>query len=142
MPYNTHWEAHGILWTFHGDVTAQEIAEANDDFYSDERSDRAAYQIIDASEVDHVEWSDRNITETAAHDIGAARVIKNLKVAYVARDEEIISKMEKYIDIARQQNASWQFEGFQDIRRARAWIRGDTDWRGTIAALGKRRPRF
>ena len=122
MPYRTTWEKHGIMWEFYGDVTAQEIEDANDAFYSDERSDTAKYQIVDATKVSSVEWSERDIKVIAAYDIGAARVIKNLKVAYVAVDEEITGKLEKYIDISRKLNSSWQLKGFQNFSSAKAWV--------------------
>lgn len=122
MPYRTNWEAKGIVWEFFGDVTAQEIEEANAEFYGDERSDLAKYQIIDAMGVTSVEWSERDITATVAQDIGAAHKIEDLNVAYVARDKEIIAKLEKYIDLARSLNSSWQFKGFPDISSARAWV--------------------
>ncbi|MAT97040.1 MAG: hypothetical protein CL608_07855 [Anaerolineaceae bacterium] len=122
MPYQTTWEKHGIMWEFFGDVTAQEIEEANDEFYRDGRSDTAKYQIIDALRVTSVEWSERDIKMIAAYDIGAARVIKNLKVAFVVVDKEFTDKLEKYMDISRKLNSSWQFKGFQDMNNARAWI--------------------
>ena len=121
MPYRTTWEERGIVWTYHGDVTAREISRANEEFYNDERSDTAQYQIIDAERVASVEWSDRDIRETAAHDVGATHFVKDLKVAYVTRDPEIAAKMEKYIDLARSVETSWQFRGFEDMESARAW---------------------
>lgn len=122
MPYQTHWEPRGIVWRFYGDVTAQEISNANDEFYTDERSDRAKFQIIDALEVRSVEWSELDIGITAAYDIGADRIIKKIRVAYIATDPEIIEKLEKYIEISRLLNSSWQFEGFRNANDARMWI--------------------
>lgn len=122
MPYRTRWEPRGIVWTFHGFVSAAEIEAANDEFYRDERSDRARYQIIDALDVDGVEWNDRDITVTAARDSGATRVIRDLKVAYVAADAEIVGKLENYVAISRRLNSSWQFRGFATLAAARAWI--------------------
>ena len=122
MPFRTHWEDHGIVWTYHGDVTAREIADANDGFYSDERSERIRYQIIDARDVTSVEWSDRDIAMTAGYDIGAERSIKEVKVAYVAVNADIVAKLEKYIAISRTLNSSWQFRGFDTLANAREWV--------------------
>ncbi len=122
MPYQTTWESRGVVWEFYDHVSAQEIEAANDEFYVDERSDLAKYQIIDASKVTSVEWSERDIKMIAAYDIGADSVIKNLKVAYVTVDEEIAEKIEKYIDVSRRLNSSWQFRGFTDMDSARSWI--------------------
>lgn len=121
MPYRTTWEPEGIVWEFEGDVTAEEIQRANAEFYGDERSDSSKYQIIDATDVTSVEWTEIDINVTAAYDIGADRSVKNLKVAYVARDEEIVELLEKYVGISRRMNSSWKFEGFRDMSSARAW---------------------
>lgn len=121
MPYQTTWTDQGIEWIFRDYVTAAEIAEANDEFYRDERSDNARYQLIDASRVTGVEWSDRDIGITAGYDIGADRIIKNIRVAYVATDPIIIAKLEKYIEISRRLNSSWQFQGFRELGGAQAW---------------------
>lgn len=124
MPYRTIWEPRGILWVYEGDVTAQEIEDANGEFYADARSDDVEYQIIDASRVTNVEWSDRDIAVVAAHDIGAEQVIKNVRVAFVATDAEIMSRIEKYMDIARRMTPSWDFHGFSDLAEARRWAEG------------------
>mgnify|MGYP006921616735 CR=1 FL=1 len=122
MPYKTTWEARGILWEFYDDVSAQEIEDANNEFYVDERSDGAKYQIIDARNVKSVEWEERDIKVMAAYDIGASNVIRRLKVAYITSDEEITSKIEKYIDLSRQLSSNWEFQGFNDLNSARTWV--------------------
>lgn len=121
MPYRTEWHEHGVEWEFHGAVTAREIERANDDFYRDERSDRSRYQIIDARRVTSVTWEERDIKVTAAYDLGAARTLKDVKVAYVASDDAIRGMLEQYADISRGLNSTWQFQGFADIDSARAW---------------------
>jgi len=122
MPYKTKWEPNGIIWEFYDYVTAQEISMANDEFFSDQRSDRARFQIIDASRVTGVEWEERNIREAAAYDLGAETILKNIKVAYVATDDKIIDKLEKYIDISKRLNSSWKFKGFGDMESAQEWV--------------------
>lgn len=121
MPYRTYWQERGILWEFYGDVTADEIEEANTDFYRDERSDRARFQIIDARQVTSVEWAERDIKITAAYDIGAASVLKDVKVAYVADNVEILSLLDQYAELSRRLTSSWQFQGFTDLDSALDW---------------------
>lgn len=121
MPYQTHWQDRGIVWEFHGFVTADEIEAANQEFYNDPRSDRAKYQIIDARDVTGVEWSDQDITTTAAHDLGAGQVVRDVRVASVSRDPAIIEKLDKYTGILRRMNSSWQFGTFGDLEAAREW---------------------
>ena len=122
MPFTTTWEDRGIVWRFRDYVTADEIEAANEEFYADERSDDAKYQIIDASKVTGVEWDDSAITAAAAMDLGAETGIKNVKVAYVAPDADIMALIEKYADISRRMNSSWHFRGFTTLEEAREWI--------------------
>lgn len=122
MAYRTIWEPHGVVWVYSGQVTAEEIESANREFYGDPRSDRTRYQIIDTRQVDGVEWGDRSIKTTAAQDSGAERTLKNVKVAYVATDPEIVSMMEGYVEISKALNSSWTFQGFEDLESAREWV--------------------
>ncbi len=122
MPYRMIWEEHGVLWEYYGAVTAPEIEEANDAFYRDPRSDAARYQLVDTLEVTHVEWSDRDIKVTAAYDLGATSLVRNVKVAYVATDPVIIGMMEQYVELSIRFNSSWKFQGFRDMKSARAWL--------------------
>ncbi|GAB2774713.1 hypothetical protein [Salinimicrobium soli] len=121
MPYVTTWNTDGIIWTFSDDVSAEEISRANAEFYADERSDSSRFQIIDAAQVKSVEWNDNHIAQTAAHDIGADRRIRHVKVAYIAKETEIVSKLEKYVELSRRLNSSWQFKGFSEMEAALEW---------------------
>ncbi len=122
MPYQITWREKGIHWQFYGDVTGQEIFEANEEFYSDARSDSAEFQIIDAREVSSLEWEEKKIKEISAQDKGASHFIKDLKVAYVSDKAEIISKLEKYIEVSKKLNSSWKFRGFRDLETAKKWV--------------------
>ncbi|MCM8570115.1 hypothetical protein NE848_12050 [Gramella jeungdoensis] len=123
MPYKTTWEPLGIIWKFYGDVTAEEIEEANIEFYKDERSDEARYQVIDALEVTDVEWNDVDIKEIAAQDKGASFLLHKLKVAYVSKDEKVTAVLKKYIEISRILNSSWKFKGFDELAPALKWAK-------------------
>lgn len=121
MPYRTHWHARGILWEFYGEVTAQEIEDANKEFYADARSERTTYQIVDVRQVSSLVWSDRDIKVMAAYDLGAESTIKGVKVAFVGGDDDIMAKLEQYADLSRRMNSSWKFKGFHTIERASVW---------------------
>jgi hypothetical protein len=122
MPYRTIWEANGLIWEFYGLVTAREIESANDEFYRDLRSDTAKYQIIDTRRVTDIEWSETDIKITAAYDIGATHTIEKLKVVLVATNQTVIEKMEKYTEISRQLESSWEFASFRTMEEAKNWV--------------------
>jgi len=122
VPHITEWEPEGILWTYSGHVTADEIMAANMEFYDDLRSELARYQLVDAREVTSLEWDPTEIAKTAAFDKGAeATTVKDVRVAYVTLDPAIRGKIERYADISRQLETSWEFRGFEDLDAARAW---------------------
>ena len=122
MPYKTTWRENGIIWKFYGNVTAEEIEDANKEFYRDERSDFAEYQIIDALEVVNVEWNDLDIKAIAAQDKGASLYLNRIKVAYISDDEKITAVLKKYMEISRILNSTWKFRGFSAIEPALKWV--------------------
>ena len=122
MPYRTYWEENGICWEFFGSVSAEEIQAANEEFYRDYRSKKAGYQLIITLETDDVEWRELDIVEVSAKDIGASRAIPDLKVAFVADNDEIWSKIEKYVDLSATMNSTWKFMGFETVEEARNWL--------------------
>ncbi len=122
MPYRTRWEDHGICWEFYGYVTAEEINEANEEFYSDYRSKNARYQLINTLETDDVEWQEMDIVEVSAKDIGASRVIPEVKVAFIANNDKVWNKIQKYVDLSATLNSSWKFMGFETEDEARKWL--------------------
>lgn len=123
MPYQTNWSPFGVTWVFYDDVSAEEIREANEAFYNDPRSETARYQVIDARRVNYLEWDEKEIKETSAVDYGSSKVIPDLKVAFVANKEAVWEAIEKYLDISKKLNSSWEFEKFLYIEDAHSWVR-------------------
>lgn len=123
MPYKTTWNQNGILWQFSGYVTAAEIEKANIEFYSDERSDNATCQIIDATRVTEIEWNDIKIKEMAAKDKGASLLLPKMKVAYISNNSTIHEVLKKYIEISRRLNSNWEFKGFSNQDEAFTWVK-------------------
>lgn len=122
MPYRTIWEEHGVCWEFYGYVSAEEINEANEEFYRDYKSKNASYQLINTLETTDVEWRELDIVEVSAKDLGASRVLPNLKVAFVANNDEVWTKIEKYVGISAMMNSTWTFMGFENLEEARSWL--------------------
>lgn len=124
MAYQTFWEENGICWKYTGDVTAEEISESQDEFFADYRSKNARYQIIDASAIDSLHWDQSDIVETSANDVGASMAVKDLKIAFVvSEDPEVRKKIDAYIDLCKEMEASWTFGVFKSMDAARAWIK-------------------
>jgi len=123
MPFRTIWEKEGIKWEFYDFVTAQEIWEANEIFFSDPRSKTSKYQLVHTMETTGVEWDPMDIVEVSANDVAASRTLQRLKMAYIATNDRIRAKIEKYVDISRNLNSDWHFRGFESEKEARLWLK-------------------
>lgn len=121
MPYYTRWKRSGIIMKFYGYVNRNEIEEANNEFFTDERSDDAKYQIIDALNITEVECNNSDIKEIAATDKGASIFLQNLKVAYISKKEKVTMALKEYVKISRMLNSSWKFKGFKEMGPAIRW---------------------
>ena len=73
MPYATTWEESGVLWTFRGTVTGDEILRANQEIYRDPRFHRLTYQIVDLTAVDRFDVTEDDMAMIAMNDRVAAR---------------------------------------------------------------------
>jgi len=124
MPYRTIWENDGVMWEFHGYVTAREIEEANEEFYRDPRSKTAKYQIVNALNTIDLEWKPIDIVEMTLVDVGASRTNNSLKLAFLTNKDTVRDKVEKYVNISRNLNSDWRFRGFESLIEAREWIKG------------------
>ena len=122
MPYIAKWEDEGLVREFYGVVNSNEVLESDREFYEDPRSDTAKYQITDFSSAQPGEIEDAHITKIAALDIGASITLPNLKVAFVVNDEYVKALCEKYIELSRVANETWEFKIFGDMESARKWI--------------------
>ena len=122
MPYKIKWEDDGLVREFYGVVSSSEVLESDREFYENPRSDNAKYQITDFSNAQPGDVEDTDITKIAALDIGASVTLPNLKVAFVTSDQYVKTLCEKYIELSRVANETWQFKIFEDIESARRWV--------------------
>ena len=122
MAVKTTWEENGVHWQLTGVVPFQQILNTIEGFYNDVRSDRAKYQLINASKLDAFEVTERDMKCVAAFDYGASKTIKNLKVACVANNPENKKVFELYIEGSRNLNSSWKFQIFDNLETAREWV--------------------
>jgi len=84
MPYKTTWLANGIIWTYSGVLTGNELLNSNFEIFGDERFDDIRYQIVDLSAVEKVEVTENHMRKIAHLDMAAARTNPRIKVAVVS----------------------------------------------------------
>ena len=126
MPYTKDWETEGVVTTFFGTVSINEVINADKEFYEDPRSDKSKYQITDFSGIVPESANEIDIQTIAAFDAGSSMSIPLLKVALITNDQHVKSLCQKYIYFSRRLNSTWKFKICEDIQSARKWISEST----------------
>ena len=122
MPFTKNWETKGVVTTFFGIVSIEEVFKADKEFYADPRSDQSKYQITDFSGITAEVANDVDIQNIAAFDAGSSMSIPLLKVALITSDQYVKSLCQKYIDYSRPLNSTWRFKICEDMQSARKWV--------------------
>lgn len=122
MPYKTIWEKKGICWQHSGVVTSQEIYDANNEFYSDPRSDLVKYQIVDCANIDGFVLEDTAMKKMAAFDAAASKAIHGVKVALIGKEAHVTDVFEDYIHSSSKFTTDWDAKIFDNMEDARNWL--------------------
>lgn len=125
MPYATTWEESGVLWTFRGRVTGDEILKANQEIYHDPRFHRLTYQIVDLTAVERFDVTEDDMATVALQDRLAARSRPGVRVAIAAADE-MIKDLSAFYD-AVMVGSPWRQRIFDSIGQAREWLTQSRD---------------
>jgi head-tail adaptor len=120
MPYATTWEECGVLWTFRGQVTGDEILRANQEIYRDPRFHGLTYQIVDLTGVERFDVTEDDMAMIAVQDRAAARSRPSVRVAVAAADE-IIKDLSAFYD-AVMVGSPWHQRIFDSMSEAREWL--------------------
>lgn len=124
MPFDLGWTKKGVVMSFLGVVSAEDVDLANHSFYSDSRSDGVSYQVVDFTKAEGVLFTPKDMRKVAAYDVGASRSIINTKVAIAAPDEKIKSVCQHYVDVIKNADTLWDVCMFDSLQEARNWIEG------------------
>ena len=120
MPYSTPWEESGVLWTFRGKVTGEEMLKANQEIYDDPRFQHLTYQIVDLTGVEFFDVTEDDMALIAVNDRVAARSKPGVRVAVAAADE-LIKDLSAFYD-AVMVGSPWQQRIFDSMNEAREWL--------------------
>ncbi len=122
MPHKITWEENGILFKFTGTVDFKELYEAFGQFYGDQKSELAKYQLVDFSDLEKFDISNNVPKMFAAMDNVESSYVKNVKVAIVSTTPESDAVNRRYMESLAESGSSWRAAMFKDISSARAWI--------------------
>ena len=122
MSYQIVWENNGVISRFYGVLSPEIHIEALNALFGDPRIEDAKYIIGDFSQVNGNLLNENDIEYPVAMTLGAASYLKNLNIALVAKDEEIIDLCESYIELFGQINTTWEVRLFDDLDAAKDWL--------------------
>jgi len=125
MPYKTTWLANGIIWTYSGVLTGNELLNSNFEIFGDERFDDIRYQIVDLSAVEKVEVTENHMRKIAHLDMAAARTNPRIKVAVVSTTSiasDLSIQYEKYTS----GKSPWVTQTFATVAEAEAWVSAES----------------
>jgi hypothetical protein len=120
MPYATTWEESGVLWTFRGRVTGDEILKANQEIYRDPRFRHLTYQIVDLTAVERFDVTEDDMAMIAVQDRSVARSKPGVRVAVAAADD-FIKDLSAFYD-AVMVGSPWHQRIFDSMSEAREWL--------------------
>lgn len=118
------WEDKGVL-SHYSDLFSPEIhMEGLGKLFGDPRIDNIKYIIGDYSDVNGDLLNKESVEYPVAMTTGASSYLKNIKVALVATDKNIIELCRYFIELSNSINNSWEVRIFDDVDTARDWIAG------------------
>lgn len=120
MPYKIIWEDKGIYIKWFGIISAEENIRLNGEIYGTKLFETIDYQIGDFLDAEYATFSERDIYIIATLEKQASRWNKNLKVAHIANDPEIINAIRSYELNMRE--SGWEFGLFDNLEDARKWV--------------------
>ena len=123
MPGKVNFEkdGKGVLITWVGAITGDEIKEINVFIYNKERLDKLRYQIWDFSRADRLNISIKDIREIAMQDKIAAQTNPDQVVAIVG-SEGFFNGYDRIFHIYEEIWSGYQSRTFASVAKARKWI--------------------
>lgn len=126
MPYTTTWLINGIIWTYSGVLTGEDLLNSNFEIFGDERFDDIRYQIVDLTAVEKVEVTQNHMRKVAHLDMAAARTNPRVKIAVVTTEDDgkLISDI---YDQYTEGKSPWVTQVFATLAEAKAWLKTEIE---------------
>ena len=122
MQYSTTWGEKSVRVDYFGEIDNKDIESAHNELHGDGRFYNRRHLILDITKCNMEKVSESELTKVVAADLGASKTIKSLKVAMIANDPHSIEKVINYISQLRLHKSPWDFEIFNSINDANAWL--------------------
>ena len=119
MGFQLHWENRGVVKRYFGRVSAEELIAPVIATEADPRFDRLRYVINDFLDITSVTFTQIDVDEIAAYDMGAALTNPHIKVAVVVARADVIDLVSRYIKAS---GMAYPTRTFFTMEEARAWV--------------------
>ena len=121
MPYENVWKDNGVVRTYHGDITSNEILNSNASIQNDPRFSELKYIINDFSAINSCTASAEDIDAIAAIDYGSSQA-RNIpgKIAIIASNEELLNWVQVYFE--KMKNSPYIFKLCDSTDEACQWV--------------------
>lgn len=123
MPYDLNYIDSGFVAIFKGEVTIEELNEANGEIQGHSNFDDHNYQIVDLLAADLSTVTEEDTEFPAVTDSVASVSRWNVKVALVVTEEHALSIVNSYVRYAQQLTPRWQFAVFSTRGDALQWAK-------------------
>lgn len=123
MPYELVWQPSGVVKRFFGWVTGVDLIRSLEQSEADSRFDTLRYVINDFLDIDGIRMETIGpdlIEELAAIDHAAAGINPNIQIAIVAKDNNLSTLAQGYIDSDLR---SYPTQLFSTLSAAEAWLK-------------------
>ena len=120
MSYSYKWIGNDIVFSFIGEITFDDLDQANSEIYRDSRFDLMKYAIFDFLRVTHFNVNEEEMEVISALDQSIARWNRNLRLALVGTDHNNVEEMIlRYLKLMG--NTEWDIEYFDHLESAIDW---------------------
>lgn len=98
MSHETEFQEAGLVWTFRGNISYDEIIAANSEAWNRADWDELKYQICDFTNAESIELGEEDMKAASYTDRAAVQRRGLLKVAIVATKPEVVKVCHFYMD--------------------------------------------
>ena len=120
MCFKHKWIGNDIIFSFKGEISFDEIEEANCEIYGDSRYDQMTYAIYDFKSAKCINLTNKEIDVISALDNSISTWNRNLKLALIGNDKNSVNeRILHYIKLM--ENNDWDIELFDHPGEAIEW---------------------
>lgn len=121
MTFNINWDKNGVYVKFRGNVTAQDLIDANNYVISSANFETIKYQIFDFLHIDEFTITSYDMSIIGVMDKAQSDFKKEMKVAVLTQDDYVIQITSEYEQLMT--GTEWKTKIFPTIEEARKWVK-------------------